>query len=354
MLIGIPRERKTLEGRIALTPAAVADLIADGHRVRIEDDAGVGSGYHNSDYLAVGADVGNKPADIYASELVVKVKEPTAEEIMWLGKGQLLFCYLHLAAYPAVLHGLLQQQVTALAFETLTVDNRLPLLAPMSAVAGRLAVMLGMQYLQQTNGGAGILLGGVMNIGATGRVVVLGAGVAGSQAALLAAAIGAEVYVLDKSPAALANVSRHNLLLHAVLYDEQVLMSLLPTSDLVIGAVLIKGANAPHILTRQHQQLLGQGRIVIDIAIDQGGCVEGIQATDWRQPIYWRDGIGYIAVSNMPGAVPRTSTQALSQAILPYVRQLAAGRLKDSPELQSALAVDQGRIVHPALQEAAT
>ncbi len=348
MMIGIPRERKLLEGRIALTPKAVAELVANHHVVLIETNAGLKSGYYNSDYLAVGGQIVQNLTDVYRAELVVKVKEPVIEEINLLRKNQILFCYLHLAANPDVLKALLRQHVTALAFETLTVNGHLPLLAPMSAIAGQLAVHLSAQYLQQINGGAGVLLGGVMGT-AKGRVVVLGAGVAGNHAALMASALGAEVYVLDKSQEALNHLKRQNSSIFTALFSEEALAALLPQTDVVIGAVLIKGANAPRLLTKNLQALLAKGRIIVDIAIDQGGCVEDIQATDWQQPTYWRNDIGYIAVTNLPGAVPRTSAQALSEVILPYVQNIARGELSHDAILQSAIAVKDGKIVHPAL-----
>lgn len=348
MIIGIPRERKLLEGRIALTPHAVAALVKNNHVVLIETQAGLKSGYDDADYLVVGGQIVDSLVAVYEAELVVKVKEPTEQEVNLLRKDQLLFCYLHLAAYPSLLQSLLSQQVTALAFETLTVNNFLPLLAPMSAIAGQLSMQLAMHYLQSIHGGAGVLLGGVLGT-ATGRVVVVGAGVAGRHAALMAAAIGAEVYVLDKSLAALDYLKQQNSTIHTLVFSEQVLAQLLPQTDVIIGAVLIKGANAPRLLTHELQQLLPEGRVIVDIAIDQGGCVEGIQPTDWQQPIYWLNGRGYVAVTNMPAAVPRTATQALSSVILPYVQKVAAGDLATDAILQTAVAVKAGNIIHPAL-----
>ena len=348
MKIGIPRERKLLEGRIALTPTAAASLVQQGHQLLVEVNAGLKSGYSNQQYISAGAQIVADLTMVYSADLIIKVKEPIAEEIHLLRQHQLLFCYLHLAAYPEVLAGLLKQKTTALAFETLTVDGRLPLLAPMSAIAGRLAMQLAIYYLQQNNNGMGILLGGVMNT-PKGVVVVLGAGVAGSHAAALALAFGAEVYVFDRSEQALAALTQQHPQVHAEIFSEARLAELLPQTDIVIGAILIKGANAPKILTQALQQRLNKGSIIIDIAIDQGGCVEGIRATDWQQPIYWQAGIGYIAVTNMPGAVPRTSTQALSAAILPYVQKIAAGALAIDAELQSAIAVRDGKVIHSAL-----
>ncbi len=350
MKIAIPRERKILEGRIALTPNAVKMLIQAGHQVIIEKDAGVNSGYQDIEYQQLGAYIVDDIALVYQSDLVVKVKEPMPEELALLKPQQLLFCYLHLAAYPHLLTNLLQQQVTALAFETLTVNQRLPLLAPMSAIAGRIAVQLAIQYLQKNHQGAGVLLGGDFNNTNCGKVMVLGAGVAGSQAALMAAALGADVFVFDKSIDALEKLLLKDQRLKVQLYDELVINQLLPTIDAVIGAVLIKGANAPNVLSTAQQQLLPKGRVIVDIAIDQGGCIEGIRATDWQQPAYQENQLNYIAVSNMPAAVPRTATQLLSDAILPYVIALANGELATNAILQTAVAVNDGKIVHEALK----
>lgn len=350
MRIGIPRERKILEARVALTPKAVFALIKAGHDVYIENEAGQLSGYTNQNYQEAGAHIAAGLEDIYQADLIVKVKEPTPEELILLKPSQKLFCYLHLAAYPKVLKQLLNNKVTALAFETLTVNGALPLLAPMSAIAGRLAVQLAMQYLQKNQGGAGVLLGGDFNVYQRGCVLVLGAGIAGSQAALLAAALGTKVYVLDKSQAALDKLLKQDKRICVDIFSEDKLQQILPKADAVIGAVLVKGANAPKLLTLDLQQKLAKGRVMVDIAIDQGGCIEGIQATDWQQPIYWKNGLGYIAVTNMPAAVPRTATQLLSNAILPYVLALANGELLTNQALQSAIAVNNGQIVHTALK----
>ncbi len=353
MKIGIPRERKPLEGRIALTPPAVRELVTDGHEVRIEQGAGIKAGFSDDDFAGMGAVLVESPAEIYACDLVVKVKEPQPEEFALLRPGLMLFCYLHLAACPDVLQQLLKQQVTAFAFETLTVGGRLPLLAPMSAIAGRIAVQIGMHCLQQPEGGAGLLLGGVMNT-PPGKVVVLGAGVAGSHAAIMALALGAEVWVLDTSEAALENLHSQHRAINALRYDERALSMLLPETDLLIGAVLLPGAEAPRLVSRRMLAMMPRGRIVVDIAIDQGGCIEGIRATDWRDPVYWEEGLGFAAVTNMPGAVPRTSAQALSRAILPHVRFLAARDWRIDRIFHSALATENGQIRHPALKGPAT
>lgn len=345
MKIGIPRERKLLEGRIVLTPQAVSELVKAGHQVWVEAGAGFLSGYADNDYREVGAQIAATLEQIYSCDLVVKVKEPQSEELRLLQPQQQLFCFLHLAAYPEVLQGLLQHRVHAYAFETLVANQRLPLLAPMSAVAGRLAIQLALYYLQQPYGGAGVLLGGIEHTH-RGRVVILGGGVAGRHAAQLALAMGAEVCVLDRSMPVLQQLVVDMPELNALLYTPEQLAELLPETDILIGAVLLLGASAPRLVTPELLALMPKGRIVVDIAIDQGGCVAGIKPTNWQQPIYWQDGLGFIAVTNLPGAVPRTSTQALSQAVLPYVLKLAMG---DVESLASAVAVKDGHIVHPAL-----
>lgn len=350
MKIGIPRERKALEGRVALAPAAVADLVKDGGEVRVETGAGLKAGFSDEDYRRAGAVITETLASIYDCDLVVKVKEPQDEELPLLRPGLMLFCYLHLAACPHVLSALLDKHVTSFAFETLSVGGRLPLLAPMSAIAGRIAVQIGMHYLQQPEGGAGLLLGGVMNT-PPGKVVVLGAGVAGSHAAIMASALGADVWVLDQSEAALEALHSQHRAINALRYDERALAMLMPEADLLIGAVLLPGAEAPRLVSRELLKRMPRGRVVVDIAIDQGGCIEGIRPTDWRQPLYWEDGLGFAAVTNMPGAVPRTSAQALSRAILPHVRFLASGEAwRNDRAFHSALATEGGKIMHPALK----
>lgn len=348
MKIGIPRERKPLEGRVALTPAAVSELVGDGRAVCVETGAGLKAGFTDEDFLRAGAVMVGTLAEVYACDLVVKVKEPQPEEFELLRPGLMLFCYLHLAACPEVHRELLARKVTAFAFETLTVGGRLPLLAPMSAIAGRIAVQVGMHVLQQPEGGAGVLLGGVMHT-PPGKVVVLGAGVAGSHAAIMASALGADVWVLDESDAALEALHSQHRSINALRFDERALTLLLPDTDLLVGAVLRPGAEAPHLVSKGMLAKMPRGRVVVDIAIDQGGCVEGIRPTDWRQPVYWEDGLGFCAVTNMPGAVPRTSAQALSRAILPHVRFLAGSDWRHDRAFVTALATEDGCNRHPAL-----
>lgn len=347
--IGIPRERKALEGRVVLTPAAVQALVRAGHAVHVETAAGVLSGYSDDDYRAAGAQIAGSGAELYArATLIVKVKEPLPEEWPWLRPDHQLFCFLHLAADPVLTRSLLDTELTAYAFETLEIDGRLPLLAPMSQIAGRLAVQLGMHYLEQPQGGAGILLGGITG-SSPGRVLVLGAGNAGRAAAQLAHALGAEVEVLERLPAlldALAPIAETGLVSLARL------RLALARADLVVGAVLLPGAEAPRVISRELLACLCPGRVVVDIAIDQGGCVEGIRPTSWREPAYRENGLTFIGVTNLPGAVPRTATEALSAVVLPRVLELAAGDTQ-APWWASALALSAGRIRHAALRGAA-
>jgi alanine dehydrogenase len=352
LVVGIPRERKTLEGRVVLTPAAVSTLVAAGCTVHVEHDAGRLSGYGDADYSAAGARIVGDGAALYAAaRLIVKVKEPMQEELPWLQPDHVLFCFLHLAAYPALTRELLHIGLTAYAFETLTVGGRLPLLAPMSQVAGRLAVQVGMHYLEQPQGGAGILLGGIAGT-SRNRVLVLGAGNAGRAAAALAHALGAEVELLDHVQDVLDVVRPHLPGVETGLVSPERVAAAVARADLVVGAVLNPGAEAPHVVSRAMLAGMQPGRVLVDIAIDQGGCIEGMRATNWGAPAYRENGLTFIGVTNLPGAVPRTSTEALSAAVAPHVLDLAlhggAG-----PAWASALALAGGEIRHPALRGAA-
>ena len=350
--IGIPRERKTLEGRVVLTPAAVATLVAGGCTVHVEHDAGRLSGYADADYVAAGARIAPAGPALYAAAgLIVKVKEPMAEELAWLRRDHVLFCFLHLAAYPALTRDLLRIGLAAYAFETMEVDGRLPLLAPMSRIAGRLAVQLGMHYLEQPQGGAGILLGGIEGT-SRNRVAVLGAGNAGMAAARLAHAIGAEVEVLDHVPAILDVVKARLPGAETALVSEAAVARALERADLVVGAVLLTGAEAPRVVTRVMLAGMQPGRVLVDIAIDQGGCIEGIRATNWSAPAYHENGLTFVGVTNLPGAVPRTATEALSAVVAPRALELARGDT-GSAVWASALALAAGDIRHPALRGAA-
>ncbi len=349
MKIGIPKETKTMEGRVALVPHAVAALVKQGFTVHIERGAGIDSGFSDDDFQQAGALIKATASDLYGdSELIVKVKEPIEGDLALLQPHHLLFCYLHLAPNPELTRALCEIGLTAIAFETVQENGRLPLLAPMSAIAGKVAIQAGMHYLHGSMGGKGILLGGVPGTKA-GNVVVIGAGVAGQNSAQLAAAVGANVIAFDRSPQALAAVESLSPKIKGLFAYPDSIYEALCSADLVVGAVLIPGAKAPHVVTREMVGSMPKGGLLVDISIDQGGCIEGIQPTDYINPIYEEDGIHHMAVTNMPGAVPRTASEALSGAILPYVTQLAAGHLQQITSLKEGVNVAEGKLVHPAL-----
>jgi len=321
MHIGIPKEIKTQEKRVGLTPAAVGQLVRAGHRVSVETGAGVGAGFADSEYSAAGAQLGDV-AQVWAAEMVVKVKEPQPVEIARLRPDQLLFCYLHLAPDPEQTEGLLASGCTAIAFETITdAQGRLPLLAPMSEVAGCLAPQVGAMALHAWREGRGVLLGGVPGV-PPADVLVLGGGVVGTQAAKIALGMGASVTVLDRDLNRLkaldAQFGGRLRTAHPGMLD-----ALISEADMIIGAVLIPGAKAPHLLNRADLARLRPGSVLVDVAIDQGGCFETSHATTHQDPTYIVDGIVHYCVANMPGAVARTSTQALTAAVLPYAQRLA-------------------------------
>lgn len=354
MHIGIPKENKPREGRIALLPQACGVLVDAGHTVFIEAGAGALSGYGDADYVEAGAKILPDAATLYGvANLIVKVKEPIDRDLQYLRADHTLFCFLHLAAYPELSARLCRIGLTAIGFETIqTEDGRLPLLAPMSAIAGRVATQVGTHLLHQSQGGRGILLGGVSGTEA-GKVVVLGAGVAGTHAAGLAAAIGAEVIVFDKSPERLQALSKTDSLgrITGWLATTDAIADAVAKADLVIGAVLVPGAQAPRVVTAEMVKSMAAGSVIADISVDQGGCVATTRPTSYDDPTYLVDGVIHFAVTNMPGAVPRTATQALSHAILPYVRQIASlERLTDDPVVAGGINVRAGKIVHPALK----
>ncbi len=351
MRIGIPREVKTLEGRVGLIPAAAAELVRAGHEVAVEQEAGRLSGYADADYTAVGVSVLPDAAALYGwSQMVVKVKEPQPQEWPLLRADHLLFCYLHLAAEPALTEELLRIGLTGVAFETVEeADGRLPLLAPMSDIAGRIAAQAGAQLLSAPQGGKGILLGG-LPAAERGHVVVLGAGVAGGSAAAVAAALGAQVTVFDRSRDKLAmmralgpNVTALHPYADAI---EQAVLG----ADLLVGAVLIPGARAPHLVSAETVRRMEPGSVVVDISVDQGGCIETTRPTTWAAPTFVWENVLHFGVTNMPGSVPRTASQALSAALIPYVQRLAQGGWDTVPALARGVNVRGGEIVHPALK----
>ncbi len=350
MRIGVPRETKPREGRVGLIPSACAELVRAGHEVFIEASAGDKSGYRDDDFRAVGVDVLPDAAAVYGrAEMVVKVKEPIEGDLALLRRDHLLFCYLHLAALPELTRQLCEIGCTAVAFETVEdAQGRLPLLAPMSDIAGRLSMQVATTLLHQPNGGKGILLGGVP-AAKRGKVVVLGAGVAGSNSAIVAAGLGAEVTVfdMDRDKLVAARAIGPNV---TGLYPHTAdVAAAVADADVVVGAVLITGERAPHVVSEDMVRAMQPGSVIADISVDQGGCVETTRPTNWTDPTYVEHGVVHFTVTNMPGAVPRTSSQALSAAIAPYAMRLAAGNWRSVPSLQKGINVDAGEVVHPAL-----
>ena len=352
MRIGVPSETKTLEGRVALVPAACADLIRHGHEVYLQSGAGEKSGFADERYTKVGVKVVADAATLYGSaELIVKVKEPISGDLERLEKRHLLFCYLHLAAEPALTKRLLELGLTGVAFESVQeTDGSLPLLTPMSVVAGKLATQVGTTLLHQPNGGKGKLLGG-MAATERGKVVVLGAGVAGGSSAKLAARGGSNVVVFDKRPDRLAQARGWGDNVTALYAYESSVAEEVATADLVVGAVLIPSARAPRVVTHDMVKSMEKGSVLIDISIDQGGCFETSRPTTWKDPTYVVDGVTHFCVTNMPGAVPQTSSQAISAAILPYVLRLAQENWREDKILTSGINVEGGKLVHPALKD---
>ena len=350
MEIGVPKEIKPLEGRVALTPHAVQALIKDGHRVNVEKNAGLLSGYQNEQYQAAGATLCSSAREIFSkSKLIVKVKEPIAADLKLLRADHLLFCFLHLAAIPKLTQSLLDIGLTAVAFETIEDQHgRLPLLAPMSQIAGKVAVHWGAHLLHHSMGGSGILLGGISGT-EPGEVTILGAGEAGRCAAAVAAGLGAHVVVFDINPSARHSVAALSSNITAKAPEQDALPQRLQNTDLLIGAVLVKGAEAPKLVTARNVVSMKKGSVIVDIAVDQGGCIETTRPTDYRNPTYTVSDVIHMCVTNMPGAVPRTASQALSHAILPYVKQLAKGELLSDPKLKQGINVAKGKIVYPAL-----
>ena len=358
MKIGVPREIKTHEYRVGLTPAAVRELVSHGHSVLVQQSAAVSIGFPDAAYRAAGATIAPDAEAVFAeADLVVKVKEPQPAEIALLRSGQVLFTYLHLAADREQTLGLLASGATCIAYETVT-DSRgsLPLLAPMSEVAGRMSVQVGAHCLEREQGGAGVLLGGVPGV-PSGRVVVIGGGVAGTHAATMAVGIGATVTVIDKSLPRLRELEQQfPSQLHTLFSTTDAIEHAVTDADLVIGAVLVPGAAAPRLVTREMVRRMRPGSVIVDIAIDQGGCCETSRPTTHAQPTFVDEGVVHYCVTNMPGAVARTSTLALGNATLPFVLALAGqgwrAALAADPHLLAGLNVHAGQVTHPAVAEA--
>ena len=352
MRIGIPKEVKVREGRVALIPAAASELTRQGHEVFIQSDAGVASGYPDEDYRRIGAQLVPDAATLYArAQLVVKVKEPIAQEFGLLRKDHILFSYLHLAANPTLAQALKDKGLTAVAFETVEAGGRLPLLVPMSDIAGRLAIHIGTTLLHSHAGGRGLMLGG-MPSAERGHVVILGAGVAGGNAAAVAAALGAQVTVFAPHREALERMHSLGPNVTALPSYSPLIAEAVQSADLLIGAVLIPGAKAPKLVSAALVRRMKPGSVIIDISVDQGGCIETTRPTDYDHPTYVLDGVVHFGVTNMPGAVPRTASQALSTVLTPYVLRLATeGGLNDAA-LAAGVNVSGGKIVHPAVAAA--
>lgn len=352
MRIGIPKEIKPREGRVALIPAAVNELVRHGHEVFLQAGAGVASGYPDVDYRQAGAQIVEDATALYArGRMILKVKEPIPVEYGLLRADHILFSYLHLAALPELTRALCDRGLTAVGFETVTEHGKLPLLAPMSDVAGRLAVQIGATLLHGYNGGRGVLLGG-LPAAERGHVVVLGAGVAGGAAAAVAAALGAQVTVFAPSRESLARMHALGSNVTALPSYPGLIADAVHAADLLIGAVLIPGARAPKIVTRAMVEQMKPGSVIVDISVDQGGCIETIRPTDYDHPTYIEHDVIHFGVTNMPGAVPRTSSQALSTSLLPYVLRLAAENGLTDPAIAAGINVAGGRVVHPAVAAA--
>nr|MBI1229575.1 alanine dehydrogenase [Cytophagales bacterium] len=355
MIVGVPKEIKNNENRVALTPAGAKELTKQGHHVYIQMGAGKGSGFSDDLYELAGAKILPSIEEVYAiGEMIIKVKEPIASEYPLIREDQLLFTYFHFASYEPLTTAMIQSKSICLAYETVErTDKSLPLLIPMSEVAGRMAVQKGANYLEKPLGGRGILLGGVPGT-LPAKVLILGGGIVGTQAAWMAAGLGADVIILDVSLPRmryLSDVMPANV--KTMMSNEFNIRKLLPTADLIIGAVLIPGAKAPHLITADMLKLMMPGTVLVDVAVDQGGCIETCRPTTHEDPTYIIDDVLHYCVANMPGAVPYTSTLALTNATLPYVLELANKGWKkavmDQPELLKGLNVIRGNVVYEAV-----
>lgn len=358
MRVGVPKEIKVLENRVGLTPASVREFVAHGHSVLVEHDAGAGIGLGDDAYRAAGAHIAPDAAKVFAdSEMIVKVKEPQPAECKRLQPGQILFTYLHLAPDRAQAEGLIASGAVCIAYETVTSPHGgLPLLAPMSEVAGRMAVQAGAFLLEKPHGGKGILLGGVPGV-APGKVVILGGGVVGSHAAMIALGMGADVTVLDRNPEAMVTLWRQfGPALKTEFSTHDAIERHVTRADLVVGGVLIPGANAPKLVTAAMIRKMQPGSVVVDVAIDQGGCFETSRPTTHAEPTYVVDGVVHYCVANMPGGVPRTSTFALNNATLPFALALAGKgwkqALADDVHLRNGLNIAYGKVTCKPVAEA--
>ncbi|MBU8771065.1 alanine dehydrogenase [Cytobacillus oceanisediminis] len=354
MIIGVPKEIKNNENRVAATPASVDALVKAGHKVLVEIDAGIGSGFTNEDYTEVGAVIVDTAAEAWDAEMVMKVKEPLASEYGYFREGLVLFTYLHLAAEPELAKALTEKGVTAIAYETVEVNRTLPLLTPMSEVAGRMSAQIGAQFLQKTNGGMGILLAGVPGV-SRGKVTIIGGGVVGINAAKMAIGLGAQVTIIDLSPERLRQLDDiFGNSIQTLMSNPFNIAQAVKDADLVIGAVLIPGAKAPKLVTEEMIKTMKPGSVVVDVAIDQGGIFETVDhITTHDNPTYDKHGVVHYAVANMPGAVPRTSTIALTNVTINYALQIAnkgvVKAIEDNAALKLGVNVVNGSITYPAV-----
>ncbi|MBE9043733.1 alanine dehydrogenase [Pleurocapsales cyanobacterium LEGE 10410] len=353
MEIGVPKETKDREFRVGLTPNSVRAL--SKHTVFVETNAGIGAGFTDEEYYNAGAKIVTNAAEAWKQELVVKVKEPLPNEYQYLRSQQLLFTYLHLAADRNLTKALIESGTTAIAYETVELNNgMLPLLTPMSIIAGRLSVQFGARYLEKQQGGRGVLLGGVPGV-SPGKVVILGGGVVGTEAAKIAVGMGARVQIIDINVERLSYLeslfgSRVELLYSTPAQIEQAVVD----ADLLIGAVLVVGKKAPVLVSRELVAQMRPGAVIVDVAVDQGGCIETLRPTSHTQPTYVEEGVVHFGVPNMPGAVPWTATQALNNSTLPYIMQLAnhgLSALEEDRALAKGLNINNGQIIHPAVRE---
>ncbi|HHJ50773.1 MAG TPA: alanine dehydrogenase [Phaeodactylibacter sp.] len=358
MIIGVPREIKTNENRVARTPAGVMELTKRGHEVLVEKNAGVGSGFEDEEYREAGAVIIDTAAEVYArADMIVKVKEPIEPEYELIRENQLIFTYFHFASYEPLTRAMMERKAVCLAYETVELaDRSLPLLIPMSEVAGRMAIQEGAKYLEKPAKGRGVLLGGVPGV-PPGRVLILGGGVVGTQAAKMAAGLGAEVFILDISLPRLrylADIMPKNVV--TLFSNEYNIRQLISNVDLIIGAVLIPGAKAPKLITRDMLKDIRAGAVMVDVAVDQGGCIETCKPTTHEDPIFIIDDVVHYCVANMPGAVPYTSTTALTNATLPYAIKLAELGWQEAcrrdEALKKGLNIINGHVVYQAVAEA--
>ncbi|WP_067729571.1 alanine dehydrogenase [Oceanobacillus damuensis] len=357
MIIGVPKEIKNNENRVAMTPAGVVNLVNAGQVVVVEKDAGLGSNFTNDEYMQAGAEIIESASDVWGkADMIMKVKEPLASEFKYFREGLILFTYLHLAAAPELAKALVDNKVTAIAYETITVNNTLPLLTPMSEVAGRMATQLGAQYLEKSQGGKGIVLSGIPGV-KRGKVTIIGGGVVGTNAARIAVGLGAEVTIIDLNPARLRELDDiFGSSIQTLMSNSYNIAEAVKDSDLVIGSVLIPGRKAPKLVSEEMVQSMQPGSVIVDVAIDQGGNFETVDhPTTHDDPIYVKYGVLHYAVANIPGAVPRTATVGLTNVTVPYAAQIGAKgvtkAIQENRAILSGINVINGKVTYEAVAD---